>query len=104
MASAEHRTILICWRKVKLTLKDDPDLALFLFQNQFVKKHVYEEISNPRSMLTAEQKAEKLLAAVYDSVELNPQLFHVLVNQLRKNHWYTYVVGVLDTEFGKLCK
>ena len=89
---------------MQLILKNDPDLALFLFQNQFVKKHVYDDISNPRSQHTAEQKAEILLSGICDSVELDPEMFHVLVNQLRKNRWYTKVAGVMDTEFGKLCK
>ena len=101
----ECRTILNCTKQLKLTLKGDQDIALFLYQSGFIARPLYNEVLNATSMLSEEQKAMKLLSRISDAVEVNPQKYNQFIDQLRKNpRLYEDIVSILDQKFHQLSK
>ena len=101
--SLESRTVLNCLDKLKLTLKKDTDLALFLYQKGFILQPVYDVVLDPVSVFTDDDKAEKLLCCIRNEIKMSSEKYHQLVKQLRRNlPRYGTIVRILDQEFQRL--
>ena len=95
--SKEYSTIFNCESQLKIALKSDREIALFLHQRGIIKKEPYDEINEPKSMLSATDKVGKLVTAIKESVSLNPANYYIFVNYMRQNtRVYGDIVGILD--------
>ena len=100
--SKEYSTIVNCEGKLKIALKDDREIALFLRQNGILKKELYDNINEPKSMLSATDKVVKLVTAIRDSVELDSASYHLFVDHMRLNpRVYGTIAGILDKEYNR---
>ena len=98
--SKEYSTIVNCEGKLKIALKSDREIALFLHQRGIIKKELYDEINEPKSMLSATDKVGKLVTAIRDKVSLNRDNYHLFVNHMRLNpRVYGDIVDILDREY-----
>ena len=98
--SKEYSTIVKCRRKLEIALESDRDIAQFLFQQGFITQERYDEIINPKSILTDADKASMLVTAIRNRVELNPRNYHKVVNHLRQNTIrYGDIVEILDQQY-----
>ena len=83
--SKEYSTIIKCRRKLEIALENDRDIALFLLQQGFITQERYDEVINPKSLLTDTDKASMLVTAIRNRVELNPHNYHKVVDHLCQN-------------------
>ena len=89
-----------CEEKLMIALKSDREIALFLHQQQIIKKELYDEINEPKSMLSATDKVVRLLTAIKDRVSVERHHYHTFVDHMRlKPRVYGDIVGILDREY-----
>ena len=101
--SKEYQTIIKSMIKLSQYFKKDlRSFALFFIQNDFISQSDYDEVLNPKSVLTNDQKAEKLLLGLRNEVEMESAKYHQFTNQLRKNPKYGNIVELLDKTFQSL--
>ena len=95
--SKEYSTIVKCRRKLEISLECDRDIALFLLQQG---QERYDEVINPKSLLTDADKASMLVTAIRNRVELDPHNYHKVVDHLRQNIIrYGDIVEILDQQY-----
>ena len=75
----------------------------FLETEGFIRESVAEDIRNPTSMLTERDKAGKLVEGIRDAVFMDKDMFHTLLEHLRKSgKFYKSTVDNLTKELVKL--
>ncbi len=97
--SKEYITLVNCTAKLVIALRSDTAILHFLDKG-FIKPNIYEDVSNPKSMLSASEKAGLLVSGIKDKVELNPKNYHKFVDHLRRDRrMYRDIVEILDDEY-----
>ncbi len=100
---SEYNTLVNCTDKLVIALHSDNLILNYLDREGFVKPNNYEEVSNPKSMLSPNQKAGLLVAGIKDKVELNPQNYHKLMTYFRRDRRrYGDIADILDEEYHTL--
>ena len=98
--SKEYITIVNCTAKLVIALRSDASILHYLDREGFIKPNIYEDVNNPKSLLSASEKAGLLVTGIKDKVELNPKKYHKFVDHLRQNmRMYDDIVEILDNEY-----
>ncbi len=66
--SKEYITLVNCTAKLVIALRSDTAILHFLDKEGFIKPNIYEDVSNPKSMLSASEKAGLLVTGIKDKV------------------------------------
>ncbi len=96
---SEYITIVKCTDKLENALQYDRDIAHFLFENGFICKDVYEDVLNPKSMLSVGDKAGLLVSGIRKKVELNPQNYMKLIKHLRRDEKYSDILFIMESVY-----
>jgi CRISPR/Cas system CMR subunit Cmr6 (Cas7 group RAMP superfamily) len=91
-----------CSRKLELALQSDRKVLLYFLQEDLINQSLFDELSDPKSWLTAEEKAERLVREIKRVVELNSKYYHLLLQylevEMETNAKYASLVEILRTE------
>ncbi len=65
-----------------------------------MKPSVYEDVNNPKSLLSASEKAGLLVTGIKNKVKLNPKNYHKLLEYFHKDQrMYGDIADILDKEY-----
>ncbi len=96
---SEYKTILQCTEELEAALESDKAILNFLNREFFIKPSIYEDVNNPKSLLSASEKAGLLVTGIKNKVKLNPNNYHKL---MRYFHQDRGMYGdILDKEYRK---
>ncbi len=84
ISSREYKTIVRCCIQFATTLHSDRDIPHYLHAEGFLTKDIYDDVINPRCMLSESDKACELVSGIRRRVEQFPTNFHKLLSYLRK--------------------
>ena len=99
---SEYKTILQCTKEVEIALESDKDILNFLDREGFIKPSIYEDVSNPKSLLSASEKAGLLVTGIKNKVRLNPKNYHKLMRHFHQDRrLYGDIADILDEEYRK---
>ena len=91
-----------CSRKLELALQSDRKVLLYFLQEDVINQSLFDELSDPKSWLTAEEKAERLVREIKRVVELDSKFYHLLFQyleaEMETNAKYASVVEILRSE------
>ena len=92
-----------CSGPLETALKGDRDVVYYLNKEGFISDDMCDQVLNPRSLWTADEKAGQLVTKIRDRVKLSAQEYHKLVGHLSQNmRQYGSIVDTLNTEYCKL--
>ena len=96
-ASLEYRTLVACTQDLELALGSDRDLVHELHQGGFVKDD-YDNIIDPKSSLSAKQKAGYLVVGIKNKVFVRRESYLDFISILEKqpNHFYDDIIETLQ--------
>ena len=98
--SREFLTVLHCSKSLETALQGDRDVVYFLHREGFISGEMCDDILNPRSLLTAAEKAGQLVTRIRNRVELSAEEYHKLVEHLGQNRRkYGSIMDILDKEY-----
>lgn len=97
----ESRTIKKCTGQLVTALKQDiKESSHYLFKEGFISEDLYEEVLNPKSMMSDADKATKLMLQIRNCVDLESSKYHKLVNHWRQDKGlHDGIVQILDSEY-----
>ncbi len=92
-----------CANELETALRSiEREIVHFLHREGFITQEVHDDVLNPRSLLTDDQKAGVLVTGIRNRVELSAGSYHTLLNHLRqRGKHYASIVGILDEEYGR---
>ncbi len=100
MAEFEYATLDSCTDRLETALTGDPDILHFLEQEGY---NIPEDISNPKSMLSPQEKAGLVVTAIKDKVSLNSRNYQKLLDHFHSNETvYGDIITVLEQAYNKL--
>lgn len=100
--SREYTILFKCTEKMKLAPSSSSSLLHSLFMKGLINRALYDDLSEPRSMLSRRDKVNMLVRAIQNAVELNPKKYHVLMDILSQNkREYGDILDILK-EYGKI--
>ncbi len=98
----ENRTIIHCTEQLEITLRSDRAILNFLNREGLIKPDVYEDVKNPKSLLSASEKAGLLVTEIKNKVSLNPENYHKLMRHFHQDRrMYGDIADILDKEYLK---
>ena len=101
-SSTEYLTIVTCASQLATALHSDRDIPHHLHAKGFITKDIYDDVINPRCMLSASDKACELVSGIRRAVERSPTNYNKLVSFLRENgDRYNDIVKILEEEYLK---
>lgn len=101
--SREFLTVLNCSKSLETALQSDRDVVHFLHREGFILGDMCDDLLNPRSLLTAAEKAGLLVTSIRNRVKLGAQKYHRLVEYLGQNRRkYGNIVDILEREYAVL--
>ena len=101
--SKEYLTVVHCSGSLETALKDDRDVVYYLHREGFITGDMCDQVLNPKSLLSAAEKAGQLVTKIRDRVRLSVQEYHKLVGHLSQNRrQYGSIVDTLNTEYIRL--
>ena len=80
----EYAAVVACSDKLETALKGKREVWHFLFQEGYINKHLFEECLDPKTLLSANDVAGKLVTRIRDRVELDPGYYHKLVQYFQQ--------------------
>ncbi len=99
---SEYITLVNCTAKLVIALRSDTSILHYLDREGFIKPNIYEDVNNPKSMLSASEKAGLLVSGIKDKVELNPKNYHKLMRHFHQDRrLYGDIADILDEEYRK---
>ncbi len=101
MASKEYDTLVSCTGKLEIALNGDREILHFLEQEGYnIPDH--DEVSNPRSRLSAQEKAVIVVTAIKNKVRLNSKNYQKLLHHFDSNERvYGDIITILDQAYNK---
>ena len=101
--SREFLTIKQCSASLETALQSDRNIVYYLNRKGFITDEMFQDLVNPRSMLSASQKAGQLVVRIRNRVKLSPKDYHKLVAHLRQSgKQYSSIMEILDREYSRL--
>ncbi len=85
MSSLEYCTILKCVSQLETALRSDRDITHYLVREGFISERVYDDVLDPRSMLSAADKAGLLVTGIRQKVKANSQYYSKLMTYFYGN-------------------
>ncbi len=99
-SSEEYATLVSCTDKLEIALKGDQDILHFLEQEGYI---IPDDVSNPKSMLSAQEKAGLVVAAIKNKVCLTSRNYQNLLKHFHTNERvYGDIITILEQEYNKL--
>ena len=100
--SKEYATLVSCTDMLEIALTGDRNILHFLEQEGY-NIILSDEISNPRSSLSAQEKAWLVVTAIKNKVRLNSQNYQKLLDHFHCNERvYGDIIAILDQAYNKL--
>ncbi len=97
---SEYRTIVQCTEELETVLQSDKAILHFLNREGFIKPNVYEDVNNPKSLLSEDEKARLLVTGIRNKVKLNPKNYHKILKYFHKDRrMYGDIADILDKEY-----
>ncbi len=78
MSSEEYLTLVKCASQFSTALHSDRDIPHYLHANKFLTKDMYDDVMDPKSRLSASEKACELVNGIRRRVDHSPTDFHKL--------------------------
>ena len=99
--SPELETVRKCTSHLETALKvPDRELVHFLRDEGFFSDNVHDDILNPRSMLTEDEKTGELVKWIKNRVKQDPGSFHILLHHFKqRGALYKPIVNKLSAEY-----
>ncbi len=98
--SREYQTIVKCAGRLSTALLLQSDIPQDLHAEGFLTRDVYNDIINPRCMLSESSRGNQLVSGIRKKVELSPTNFHTLVKLLRKEKdKYSDILKILEETY-----
>ena len=93
----------MCTPQLETALKGlDRRLVHFLQMEGFFSNDIADEIQNPRTLLTVEQKTGELVKWIKNRIQVHPRSYHVLLHRLKQSgQLYQPIVWILEAEYTK---
>ncbi len=99
---SEYRTIIHCTEELETALLSDRAILLFLKGEGFIEPNVYDDVTNPKSLLSASEKAGLLVTGIKNKVDLNPKNYHKLMRHFHQDRrMYGDIADIMDKEYLK---
>ncbi len=97
----EYAALVSCTDKLELALKGDKEILHFLEQEGY---NIPDDVSNPKSMLSPQEKAGLVVTAIKDKVSLNSRNYQKLLDHFHSNERvYGDIIAILEQAYdGKL--
>ncbi len=93
----EYATLVSCTDKLELALKGDKDILHFLEQEGY---NIPDDVSNPKSMLSSQEKAGLVVTAIKDKVSLNSRNYRKLLDHFHSNERvYGDIITILEQAY-----
>ncbi len=98
--TSEYRTIVHCTEELETALQSDRAILNFLDRKGYIKPSVYEDVNNPKSLLSEDEKARRLVTGIRHKVELNLKNYHKLLKYFHKDRrMYGDIADILDKKY-----
>ncbi len=95
---SEYRTIIHCTEELETALQSDRAILHFLEGEGFIEPNVYDDVTNPKSLLSA----SVLVTGIKKKVDLNPKNYHKLMRHFHQDRrMYGDIADILDKEYLK---
>ena len=85
MSLLEYSAVLKCASQLETALRSDRDITHYLFKEGFISEGVYEDVLDPRSTLSAADKAGLLVTGIRQKVKINSQYYSKLMRYFSEN-------------------
>ncbi len=82
---SEYKTVLQCTEELEIALESDRAILNFLDREGFIRPSIYEDVSNPKSLLSASEEAGLLVTGIKHKVRLNPKNYHKLMRHFHQD-------------------
>ncbi len=100
MSSPEHSTILNCASQLETALRSDRDITHHLVKEGFISEGVYDDVLDPKSMLSVTDKAGMLVAGIRQKVKTNSQYYTKLMGYFSANKAkYVDIIQTLEEAY-----
>ena len=99
-SSPEHVTILKCVSQLENVLRSDREITHHLVREGFISEGAYDDVIDPRSMLSAAAKAGMLVTGIRQKVKANSQHYEELMSYFRQyQDKYADIIKILDKTY-----
>ena len=101
----ESTVLVVCTGQLERAFECDRDLAHHLNKEGYVKDDEYNEVTDPKSMLSKREKASILVSGIKKTVALKSQRYHDFLDYLQLYpRKYGDIADILDNVYGEYCK
>ena len=101
----ESTVLVVCTGQLERAFECDRDLAHHLNKEGYVKDDEYNEVTDPKSMLSKREKASILVSGIKKTVALKSQRYHDFLDYLKLYpRKYGDIADILDNVYGEYCK
>ena len=98
--SNEYATLDSCSDKLEIALTGDRGILHFLKQEGY---NIPDDVSNPKSMLSSQEKAGLVVTAIKNKVSLNSRNYQKLLDHFHSNERvYGDIITILEQAYNKL--
>ena len=105
LKSVESITLINCTKKLETALSsDNRDIAHFMNAKGWISDEVHSDVTNPKSLFSATEKAGFLVSALKKKVKLNPQNFQIFLEHIRQDRYHSDIAEILDREHERISK
>ncbi len=98
---AEFRTVKKCTSQLEMALGSCKDFLCFLDEEELIRDSVYNNLRDPTSNLSKDDKASSLVLEIRRVVKLKSENYHTIMKYLRSKDQYRDIVEILDNEYQK---
>ncbi len=98
---AEFRTVKKCTFQLENALGSSREFLIFLEGECLISEDIYSDLRDPRSSLSKDDKAYRLVSEIRRVVELKSEKYHIIMKYLRSKDQYRDIVEILDREYQK---
>ncbi len=96
----QHTTILKCASQLETALRSDRDITHYLVRERFISEEVYDDVLDPRLMLSATDKAGMLVTGIRQKVKTNSQYYSKLMRYFYGNRdKYVDIIQTLEDSY-----
>ena len=96
----EYTTLVNCTDELETALHSDKAILNFLNREGFIKPNIYNDVNNPKSLLSDDDKAGLLVTGIKNKVKLNPKNYHKLMRYFREDRkMYGDIADILEEEY-----
>ncbi len=98
---AEFRTVKKCTFQLEMALGSSKEFLIFLDGEGLISEDIYSDLRDPRSSLSKDDKAYRLVSEIRRVVNLNSENYHTIMKYLRSKDQCRDIVEILDREYQK---